>query len=72
MRIDLGGGAYMESDEGPRDTQFHQRILRSEPILNTRCGHFLYLACGHKAMCFGPIAAAAGRVLCMECRDARN
>jgi hypothetical protein len=32
MKIDLGRGAYLEPDEGPRNTRWHMRIERSERI----------------------------------------
>ena len=28
MKFDLGGGAYLEPDDGPRNTRFHRRIVR--------------------------------------------
>lgn len=70
MKIDLGGGAYIEPDEGDRDTAFHMEVKRSTPIPNTKTGHYLDLACGHRVMTFGRLALAGGRVLCTQCRDA--
>jgi hypothetical protein len=69
MKIDLGRGAYLEPDEGPRDTPYHQRIICVTPIPNTRVGNYLELACGHRVMTFGKLEHAAGVVLCTECRD---
>ncbi len=46
MKIDLGYGNYLEPDEGPRDTPYHQRIMCVTPIPNTRAGYWLELACG--------------------------
>jgi hypothetical protein len=72
MKTDLGGGAYLEPDEGPRDSRFHKRILRVTPIPNTRTGNYLELECGHRSMAFGNLDAAGGRVLCLECRDGKH
>jgi hypothetical protein len=69
MKIDLGRGAYLEPDEGPRNTRWHMRIERSERIPNTRSGNWLYLACGHRSMAFGNLGYAGGVVLCTQCRD---
>jgi hypothetical protein len=69
MKIPLGGGAYLEPGEGPRDSQFHKRIQRVAPIPNTRVGNYLVLECGHVAMAFGNLAHAGGVALCTDCRD---
>lgn len=69
MKIDLGGGAYLEPDEGPRDTRFHKRILRTEVIQGMRAGHQLTLECGHGVLVIGNLALAAGVVFCTKCRD---
>lgn len=69
MKIALGGGAYMESDEAPRNTRWHKRIVRAEKIANTRVGHNLVLECGHRVQAFGHLQNAAGVVLCTQCRD---
>lgn len=69
MKIPLGGGAYLEPDEAPRESPFHKRILRTQPIKGTRTGHWADLECGHRVMTFGDLAKAEGKVLCTECRD---
>jgi hypothetical protein len=70
MKIGLdSGGGYLEPDEGPRDTRFHMRILRAEPIANTRAGYNLTLECGHGVQAIGNLAHAGGVVLCTKCRD---
>lgn len=70
MKIALdSGGGYLEPDEGPRDTPFHKRIVRKEPIPNTRAGHNVTLECGHGVQTFGDLALAEGVVLCTKCRD---
>jgi hypothetical protein len=68
-KIDLGDGSYLEPDEGPRDTRFHKRIMRTRPIIGSRAGHWCDLECGHRIMSFGNLAHAAGVVLCTQCRD---
>jgi len=60
----------MESDDGPRDTFFHKRIVRTASIPNTRSGNYVDLECGHRAMTFGNLDEAGGVVLCSQCRDA--
>jgi hypothetical protein len=70
MKIAVGSGAYLEPDEGPRDTRFHKRIVRVERIANTRTGLNVTLACGHGVQTFGDLAHAEGVVLCTKCRDA--
>jgi len=69
MKIELGGGAYLEPDEGPRDTWFHKRIVQSEKIPNTKSGRTAILECGHRIMMFGNIERAGGVALCTQCRD---
>ena len=69
MKIALDSGGYLEPDEGPRDTPFHKRIVRKEPIPNTRAGHNVTLECGHGVQTFGDLALAEGVVLCTKCRD---
>lgn len=69
-RIDLGHGAYLEPDEGPRNTPHHRRIVAAVPIPNTRSGHSALLECGHYVRTFGDITLAGGVVLCLQCRDA--
>jgi hypothetical protein len=72
MKIDLGHGAYLEPDEGPRNTPFHKRIVRVERIPNTRVGNNVILECGHRVQTFGDLTHAAGLVLCTECRDSEQ
>jgi len=74
MKIALdSGGSYLEPDEGPRDTRYHMRIMRMEPIPNTRSGHNVTLECGHGVQAFGNLAYAEVmgviRLLCTKCRD---
>lgn len=69
MKIDLGGGAFLEPDEPPRASRFHKRILRVTPIPNTRTGSYVDLECGHRTMAFGNLDMAAGRALCEQCRN---
>ncbi len=70
MRIDLGGGAYLEPEEGDRrNTRFHMRIVATAPIPNTRCGHYARLDCGHCVMLFGNLEMAGGVALCAVCRE---
>lgn len=60
MKIALGnGGSYLEPDEGPRDTKFHKRIVRVEPIPGTRAGNDLTLECGHGVQAHGRGRSAA-------------
>jgi len=70
MKIDAGGGAFIEDDEGDRDTPFHMRVMRVTPVPNTRQGNYLDLACGHRVMSFGDLELLDGLVLCTACRDA--
>lgn len=70
MKIALdNGGSYLEPDEGPRNTRFHKRILRVEPIPGTRSGNNLTLECGHGVQAFGNLLHAEGVILCTKCRD---
>lgn len=69
MKTDLGHGAYLEPDPEPRNSRFHMRIVRTEPIANTRSGHNVTLECGHGVQTFGNLAMAGGVVLCTKCRD---
>jgi hypothetical protein len=70
MRIPISEGVYIEPDDGSRDTQFHKRIVRVEPVTETRSGHYLDLECGHRVMAFGDLAHANGVILCDQCRKA--
>ena len=72
MKIDLGHGAYMELDEGPRDSPDLKRIVKTERIPNTRSGNTATLECGHRVMTFGNLEHAGGVVLCTACRDERQ
>jgi hypothetical protein len=69
MKVDLGHGAYLEPDEGPRNTAFHKRIVKSAPIATTRSGYFHDLECGHRVMTFGNLEHVNGVILCTACRD---
>ena len=69
MKIALGGGSYLEPDEGPRDTRHHKRIVRIKPIPNTFTAHEVTLECGHWVQTFGNLTHAGGVVLCTKCRD---
>ena len=69
MKIDVGPGAYLEPDEGPRNTKHHMRIVRVERIANTRTGHNVTLECGHGVQTFGNLGQADGVILCTKCRD---
>jgi hypothetical protein len=70
MKVDLGHGASLEPDEGPRSTPFHKQIVAIEPVANTRSGNWLMLECGHRVMAFGDLQYGGGVVLCTQCRDA--
>lgn len=69
MKHDLGHGAYLEPDEGPRDTPHHKRITSTGKIPGTKTGHWANLECGHRVMTFGDLKHANGVVLCTQCRD---
>jgi hypothetical protein len=69
MKIGVGRGDYIEPDEGPRNTRYHMRIVRVEPIANTKTGNNVTLACGHGVQTFGDLTHAEGRILCTKCRD---
>jgi hypothetical protein len=69
MKVPLGGGAYLEPDENPRDTRWHKKIISMRPILGTRTGHRVVLECGHVCQTFGRLDHAQGVILCTECRD---
>jgi hypothetical protein len=51
------------------DSRWHMKIERTQRMPNTRAGHWLYLACGHRSMAFGNLEYAGGVVLCTQCRD---
>ena len=72
MKIDLGHGAYMEPDEGPRASPDHKRIVKIERIPNTRSGNTATLECGHRVMTFGNLEHAEGVALCLRCREERQ
>jgi len=67
MRIDLGGGAYMES--GEEDARFMRGVAGRRPLGGARCGHLLTLDCGHAVMMFGNIQTLPPLLLCVVCRD---
>lgn len=69
MKIPLGGGSYLEPDEAPRNSRYHMRIVRTEPIRGTRSGHNVTLECGHGVTTFGDLDRAGGVLLCTKCRD---
>jgi len=73
MKIDLGGGSYLEPDRGPRDGKHYMRVVRMEHIPGTRVGHNVTLECGHGVQAFGDLwhAEVDGevRLLCAKCRD---
>jgi len=69
MKIPVGGGGYLEPDEGPRDTQYHMKILRVAPIPGYRAANYVELECGHAVTMFGRLEHAEGVVLCTACRD---
>jgi hypothetical protein len=71
VKIDLGGGAYIEPDEGPRNTRFHQRIVRAEAIHETKSGMNVTLECGHLVQDLRP-SLAGGVLLCTQCRDSQE
>jgi hypothetical protein len=72
MKIDLGGGRYIEPEEGPRNTRWHKRILRVSPAPGARGGKILDLECGHQALAFGNLALCGGVALCQQCRNEAN
>ena len=70
MKIGLDSfGSYLEPDEGPRDTRWHKRIVRTEKIAGYRAAHNITLECGHGVTTFGDLAHADGVILCTKCRD---
>ena len=60
----------IEPDQPPRDSEWHKRIARTEPIPDTKSGKRLTLECGHMVQAFGSLCLTEGRVLCTQCRDA--
>jgi len=70
LKVNLGGGAYLEPDESSRRSPYHKRIVSAVPIPNTRCGNNITLECGHRAQSYGDLALCGGVVLCTVCRDA--
>ena len=69
MKIPIGNNGYVEPDDGKHSARFRFRIMHTEPIPNTRAGHYANLSCGHRVMIFGSLEAAGGRALCTVCRD---
>jgi len=71
MKIDLGGGAYLEPDDRSGGlTRFHKRIVRFKRVPSTLVGNICDLECGHRVLTFGPLTETNGAVLCTQCRDA--
>jgi len=69
MKIALDSGSYLEPDEEPRDTRFHMRIVRVEPVPNFPLRHQVTLECGHGGLTIGNLAHAGGVAFCTKCRD---
>ena len=70
MKILIGShGSYLEPDDGPRDSRFHMRVVRVEPIPNTRTWNHVMLECGHGVQTCGDLEHAGGVLLCTKCRD---
>ena len=68
----MGGNdmrVYIEPDPPPRDTPYHRKITRTEPIPYTVSGKICWLDCGPVIQTFGDSRRLDGRVLCTECRD---
>ncbi len=53
MRIDLPGGAFLETTEGR--TPFHKRIVRMKLIRGRKNQRRCWLECGHVVLLFGDI-----------------
>jgi hypothetical protein len=60
----------IEPDLPPRNTPAYRRIMKVEPVPNTRASYYCTLECGHVVMTFGDLKHTEGRVLCTECRKA--
>jgi hypothetical protein len=71
MKINLGGGSYLEPDEGPRNGSFHKKIVAVQSIPNTRNGNWCQLECGHVVQIYGDPKLANGVALCTKCRDGK-
>lgn len=69
MKIDLGGGAYLEPDTQPRKSRFHFDIVNMERLPNTLMGFYAVLSCGHRVMMFGNMEMVGRRAFCAYCRD---
>jgi hypothetical protein len=69
MKIAVGRDSYIEPDDGPRNTRFHMRIVRKEPIRGTQSGMNVTLECGHGVQTYGDLSLAGGVLLCAKCRD---
>jgi hypothetical protein len=69
MKIPLGGGSYLEPDEGPRNSSFHKRIVAVQAIPGTLKGNWCQLECGHVVQIYGDLKLANGVALCTQCRD---
>ena len=66
MRIDLPGGAFLETAEGR--TPFHKRIVRMKLIRGRKNQRRCWLECGHVVLVVGDINITGGVALCLECR----
>jgi hypothetical protein len=70
MKIALDSfGSYFEPDEEPRNTRYHMRIVRIEPVKDRPMAHNLVLECGHGVQASGDLAHAGGVIFCTKCRD---
>lgn len=61
----------IEPDRPPRTSEFHKRVVSTEPIPGTQSGHKCRLECGHEIFTFGSLLHLNGVALCMQCRDER-
>ena len=73
VRIPVGGGGYIEPDEGPRNSPYHMKNYDDPKYSqHARSGHHLRLECGHEVQTFGDLSHCGGVILCTTCRDARQ
>jgi hypothetical protein len=69
-RLHLRGKTIrVEPDQGPRDTQFHKRIVSVQPIPRTGVGYWCDLECGHVVQILGKLDHLNGVALCTKCCD---
>ena len=66
-KIDLGQGHYIRAIESTRNSPGARRILRAEPVPDTKSGNWLDLDCGHRVMAFGNLDHAKGFIVCEQC-----